>query len=202
MEHKEIISNWKEFNIPDLFRRNHNINLKEDFITTISGPRRAGKTYVCFQIIKELISKGVSKNNILYINFEDNKLLGADSNDLEKLLEAYFELYNVDKNENIYLFLDEIQTVKNWDSWVRKIYDINKKIKLILTGSSSKLLSKEISTVLRGRVLNREIFPLSFKEIVTWRDLKYNLKTLSYSQDRIEIKKLFNLFIQDFTELL
>jgi len=197
MEHKEIISNWKEFNIPDLFRRNHNINLKEDFITTISGPRRAGKTYVCFQIIKELISKGVSKNNILYINFEDNKLLGADSNDLEKLLEAYFELYNVDKNENIYLFLDEIQTVKNWDSWVRKIYDINKKIKLILTGSSSKLLSKEISTVLRGRVLNREIFPLSFKEIVTWRDLKYNLKTLSYSQDRIEIKKLFNLFIQE-----
>ena len=95
------------------------------------------------------------------------------------------------------LFLDEIQAVKNWDSWVRKIHDINKKIKFVLTGSSSKLLSKEISTVLRGRVLNKEIFPLSFKEIVLWKGLKYNLKTIAYSKDKIEIKKLFNKFIQE-----
>jgi predicted AAA+ superfamily ATPase len=77
------------------------------------------------------------------------------------------------------------------------VYDINKKIKFVLTGSSSKLLSKEISTVLRGRALNKEIFPLSFKEIVLWKGLKYNLKTIAYSKDKIEIKKLFNNFIQD-----
>ena len=197
MNHKEIIANWKEFKIPALFSRKHNIGLESDFIITISGPRRAGKTFVCFQIIEELIKKGISRENILYINFEDNKLIGADSNDLEKLLEVYFELYNIDKDKKIYLFLDEIQTVKNWDSWVRKIYDINKKIKFVLTGSSSKLLSKEISTVLRGRVLNKEIFPLSFKEIVSWKGLKYNIKTIVYSEDKIEIKKLFNNFIQD-----
>ena len=197
MNHKEIITNWKEFKIPALFSRNHNIDLESDFIITISGPRRAGKTFVCFQIIAELIQKGTPKENILYINFEDNKLIGADSDDLEKLLEAYFELYNVDKDKKIYLFLDEIQAVKNWDSWVRKIHDINKKIKLVLTGSSSKLLSKEISTVLRGRVLNKEIFPLSFKEIVLWKGLKYDLKTVAYSENRIEIKKLFNNFIRE-----
>src|SRR3989344_9317270 len=197
MNHKEIIANWKEFKIPALFSRNHNIDLESDFIITISGPRRAGKTFVCFQIIEEVIKKGTPRENILYINFEDNKLIGADSDDLEKLLEAYFELYNVNKDKKIYLFLDEIQTVKNWDSWIRKIYDINKKIKIVLTGSSSKLLSKEISTVLRGRVLNKEIFPLSFKEIVLWKGLKYNLKTIVYSEDRIEVKKLFNNFIQN-----
>src|SRR3989344_4803403 len=197
MNHKEVIINWMEFKIPVLHRRSHNISLESDFIITISGPRRAGKTFICFQIIEELIKKGVSRNNILYINFEDNKLIGADSNDLEKLLEAYFEIYNLDKNKKIYLFLDEIQTVKNWDSWIRKIHDINKRIKLILTGSSSKLLSKEISTVLRGRVLNKEIFPLSFKEIVLWKGLKYDFKILFYSKDKIEIKKLFNNFIQD-----
>src|SRR3989344_5945921 len=197
MNHKEVIANWKEFKIPALFSRSHNINLKSDFIITISGPRRAGKTFVCFQIIGELIKKGIQKDNILYVNFEDNKLIGADSNDLEKLLEAYFEIYDIDKNKEIYLFLDEIQTVKNWDLWVRKIHDINKMIKIVLTGSSSKLLSKEISTVLRGRVLNKEIFPLSFREIVSWKGLKYDLKTIDYSEDKIKIKKLFNKFIQD-----
>jgi len=197
MNHKEIIANWKEFKIPALFSRNHNIDLESDFIITISGPRRAGKTFICFQIIEDLIKKGIPKENILYINFEDNKLIGANSNDLEKLLEAYFELYNIDKNKKIYLFLDEIQTVKNWDSWIRKIYDINKRIKLVLTGSSSKLLSKEISTVLRGRVLNKEIFPLSFKEIVLWKGLKYDLKTIVYSENRVGIKKLFNSFIRE-----
>lgn len=197
MNHKEVIANWKEFKIPALFSRNHNVNLDSDFIITISGPRRAGKTFVCFQIIEELIEKGIPRENILYINFEDNKLIGADSNDLERLLETYFELYNINKDKKIYLFLDEIQTVKNWDSWTRKIYDINKKIKLVLTGSSSKLLSKEISTALRGRVLNKEIFPLSFKEIVLWKGLKYDLKTISYSENKIEIKKLFNNFIKE-----
>jgi len=197
MNHKEIVTNWKEFKIPSSFSRYHDIDLKTDFIITISGPRRAGKTFICFQMIEELVKKGISKENILYINFEDNKLIGADSNDLDKLLESYKELYTLNKNQHIYLFLDEIQTVKNWDAWVRKIHDIDKNIKLILTGSSSKLLSKEISTTLRGRVLNREIFPLSFKEIVSWKGLNYNLKTLSYSDDRIEIKKLFNNFIEE-----
>ena len=196
MDYKEIIINWKEFKIPNVFSRNHNIDLETDFIITISGPRRAGKTYICFQIMKELIEKGVPKENLLYINFEDNKLIGADANDLDKILDAYKEIYTISKTHHIYLFLDEIQNVKNWDAWVRKINDMNKNIKLILTGSSSKLLSKEISTSLRGRVLNKEIYPLSFKEIVQWKGIKYNLKTISHSEDKIGIKKLFNNFLK------
>lgn len=195
MDYKQIVIFWKEFEIPEVLYRDLEINLDLDFIITITGPRRAGKTYFCFQIIKNLLQKGISKENIFYINFEDNKLLGADAEDLEKLLETFFELYQTNKNQKIYLFLDEIQAVKNWDSWVRKIYDTRKDIKLILTGSSSKLLSKEISTKLRGRVINKEIFPLSFKEILLWKGMKYNLKTISYSKDKIGIKKEFSSFV-------
>src|SRR3989344_6761471 len=104
MDYKEIIINWKEFKIPNVFSRNHNIDLETDFIITISGPRRAGKTYICFQIMKELIEKGVPKENLLYINFEDNKLIGADANDLDKILDAYKEIYTISKTHHIYLF--------------------------------------------------------------------------------------------------
>lgn len=188
---------WKEFKIPDAFSRHHVIDMETDFIITISGPRRSGKTFMCFRLIEELLKKGISRENILYINFEDNKLLGANSNDLDKLLEVYKEVYSINKNQHIYLFFDEIQTVTNWDAWARKIHDIDKNIKLILTGSSSKLLSNEISTALRGRVLNKEIFPLSFKEIVSWKGLNYDIKTISYSENKTEIKKLFNNFISN-----
>ncbi len=195
MDYKQIITFWREFDIPKALERNTSLDINTDFIITITGPRRAGKTYFCFQLINQLISKEISKDNILYINFEDNKLLGAESKDLDKLLEAFFELSQINKKQKIYLFLDEIQITKNWDSWVRTINDVRKDIQIVLTGSSSKLLSKEISTKLRGRVLNYEIFPLSFKEILNWKNIKYDVKTVSYSKDRIEIKKLFSSFI-------
>jgi len=195
MDYKQIIIFWKEFDIPKALEREVKVDVNTDFIITITGSRRAGKTYFCFQLINQLFSEGISKENIFYINFEDNKLLGAESKDLDKLLEAFFELSQIDKKQKIYLFFDEIQTVKNWDSWTRTINDTRKDIQVILTGSSSKLLSKEISTKLRGRVLNYEIFPLSFKEILNWKNVKYDLENVSYSKGRIELKKLFSLFV-------
>jgi predicted AAA+ superfamily ATPase len=195
MDYKQIITFWKDFNVPEALEREIKIEVNTDFIITITGPRRAGKTYFCFQLINQLIEKEMSNENIFYINFEDNKLLGAESKDLDKLLETFFELSQINKKQKIYLFFDEIQTVKNWDSWVRIINDTRKDIQIILTGSSSKLLSKEISTKLRGRVLNYEIFPLSFKEILNWKNIKYNLETISYSKDKTEVKKLFSLFV-------
>ena len=195
MDYNKIIMQWKEFDIPDLLDRDVKADLEIDFLLTITGPRRAGKTYFCFQLIN-FLKKKISKENILYINFEDEKLLGADANDLNNLLEAFYQLSQIDKRQKIYLFLDEIQNVKNWDNWVRRIYDTQKNIKIILTGSSSKLLSKEISTRLRGRTINIEIFPISFKELLLWKNIKYDLKTISYSKQKIEIKKLFYIFLK------
>ena len=195
MDYKQIITNWKEFEIPNLLPRMTDVNIDADFITTITGPRMAGKTYFCFQLVKKLAEQGTQRENILYINFEDNRLIGASADDLEKLLEVFFELSQINKEQKVYLFLDEIQTVKDWDSWIRKIHDTRKDIRLILTGSSSKMLSKEISTKLRGRVINKEIFPLSFKEILSWKNTKYDLKTISYSKTKADIKKELSSYI-------
>lgn len=194
MDYKKIVIEWKEFEIPFVIERDIKEEIREDFLLTISGPRRAGKTYFCFQLIKKLM-KEISKENVLYINFEDEKLINSKAEDLDKLLEAFYELSHIDKKQKVYLFFDEIQNVKNWDSWVRRIYDTQKNIKLILTGSSSKLLSKEISTKLRGRALNIEIFPLSFKEVLKWKNIDYNINTISYSKDKVNVKKAFNEYM-------
>ncbi len=197
MEHRKIVVAWKEFEVPRLLHRNIHVDLDVDFITTITGPRRSGKTYLCFELINGLLSKGIPKENILYINFEDNKLLDATSDDLDKILENYIEMYEPNKKKKVYLFFDEIQVVKDWDAWARKISDMRKEIKLVLTGSSSKLLSKEISTKLRGRVINNEVFPLSFREFLEWSKISYNPKTISHSKDKAAVKKAFAHYLAD-----
>ena len=194
MDYKQVIIQWKEFSQPLVFPRQAIVNIDLDLVTTITGPRRAGKTYFCFQLIQKILQQGISANNVLYINFEDNRLLGATAQDLDKLYETFLEISEVQQKQAIYLFFDEIQVVQNWDAWVRKMYDQHRNIRLIITGSSSTLLSREISTKLRGRVLNWEIFPLRFKELVQWNKLPYNVKTLTQSKDRIAIKKLFNQY--------
>ena len=189
IDHKRIAVQWKEFGLPVFFPRAAELDLDMDFIITVTGPRRAGKTYFCFQLMDELLKKGVGRDNILYINFEDEKLLGADAGDLERLLDAFFELFPIDKNQKVYLFLDEIQTVKNWDAWVRRVYDTRKDVQMVITGSSSKMLSGEVSARLRGRVYNKEIYPLSFSEFLSWKNVPYDPKTVSYGKDATTVKK-------------
>ncbi|MBU0758285.1 MAG: ATP-binding protein [Nanoarchaeota archaeon] len=197
IDFKKIIVQWKEFIIPNTKKREVLVNPDSDFVTSISGPRRAGKTYLCFHMINELIKKGIDNNNILYINFEDEKLTGTKAEDLDQIMDAFLELMTINENQNIYLFLDEIQNVLNWDIWVRRIHDKKKNWKLVLTGSSSKLLSRELSTKLRGRVLNYEVYPLSLKELLEWNNCNYDFKTIEYSEKKSEIKKIYSDYLKD-----
>ena len=128
--------------------------------------------------MNNLLKKGVKKDNTLYLNFENEWLVGITAINLDDLLIAHRELFN--PNEVIYVFLDEIQIVENWDKWVRKIYD-NGKYRLIVTGSSSELLSREIATSLAGRNLTYVVYPLSFREYIVAKGLKINeLQTIFY----------------------
>ena len=196
MNYEKIIQNWKEFKIPKTIPRDVELKIYPDFITTITGPRRSGKTFLCFHKMNELLKKGHPKENILYINFEDDKLINANSKDLEKLLETYLENFQIDKRQKIFLFLDEIQTVIHWDAWVRRIHDTKREIRLILTGSSSKLLSREISTNLRGRVYNLEVLPLSFKEYLNWKNQKLNFKSILHGgKDSLIARKYFKEYL-------
>ena len=129
------------------------------------GMRRAGKTYLLYQQMIKLINDGVSKTAILYINFEDDRLLPLNEEKLAKLVDSFYSLYPENHDRKCYLFFDEIQNVNNWPIVIRRLHD-TKNAEFFLTGSSAKLLSKEIATSLRGRSLAIEVWPYSFNEFI------------------------------------
>jgi len=150
--------------------RDIEVPLDGDLIITIVGGRRTGKTYLIFQLIKHLLLN-LDKRNVLYVNFEHERLRYLDARDLEDLLKVYYELMLPDDKKPIFLFLDEIQNVSDWELWVRRVFD-QRKFRLFLSGSSSKLLAKEIATSLRGRALSRIVTPFSFQEFLTAKGVK------------------------------
>ncbi|MBN1962225.1 MAG: ATP-binding protein, partial [Deltaproteobacteria bacterium] len=162
-------------------------------ITSIIGPRRAGKTFVCFEIISDLLKQKIPRENIIYMNFEDERLVPLDGRELTYLLDVHAELFEYDQNKQLYCFLDEIQNVPNWSKWVRRTIDQKKNVTIFLTGSSSKMLSLEIATELRGRGTSITIFPYAFAEFLRahGQNEKYSEKLLFLSQRNI-YKKYFN----------
>lgn len=127
------------------------------------GIRRCGKTNFIFQYIKELIKQKIKLSNILYINFEDDRLQPATQKVLVGLLDSFYKLYPENYDKLCYLIFDEIQNVEDWAIVIRRLLD-TRNIKIILTGSSAKLLSSEIATSLRGRAMATEIWPYNFHE--------------------------------------
>lgn len=191
---KQVIKESQEFRLPKLVPREIEIPITSQKIIALTGPRRSGKTYLLFLLINKLISQDISPQRILYVNFDDPRLLPSNALDLEATLESYRELYPELRNKINYIFFDEIQNVKNWEVGVRRIYD-TRKFHIFLTGSSSKLLSKEISTHLRGRAINFEIFPFSFKEILLAKGVKL-AKDIVYSQERFSVKKHLEAYMK------
>jgi uncharacterized protein len=135
----------------------------KNLIKIAVGMRRSGKTYFLFQTIRKLLSKKIALECILYLNFEDDRILPMDHKAMGQLIDAWYTLYPENHNRCCYLFLDEIQNVEGWALVLRRILD-TKNIQIYVTGSSAKLLSKEIATSLRGRSLAIEILPYSYLE--------------------------------------
>ena len=145
-----------------------------------------------FQCMNNLLKKGVKKDNTLYLNFENERLVGITAINLDDLLIAHRELFN--PNGVIYIFLDEIQIVENWDKWVRKIHDTGK-YRVIVAGFSSELLSSEIATSLAGRNLTYIVYLFSFKEYVDAKALQI-IKLQKYSIEMGTILKAMNDFLE------
>ena len=190
-----VISKWMASDLPSLVKRNVRLPIKTKPIVSIIGPRRAGKTYIMYQTIKALL-ENVSKNNILYIDFENERLRNLDANDMRDMLKVFYMLFNPVENEHIYLFLDEIHVVRDWDKWVRRIHDAGK-YHIYISGSSSKLLSEEISTTLRGRSIDYVILPFSYTEFLHTRNYHIeNVDILGYMEERGRILGLLNEYIE------
>lgn len=175
---KEAIKEFQGGELPELIERGVNIPLSSRKIISIVGPRRSGKTYLLFGLMKRLLSQNILQEQIVYLNFDDPRLLPCDASGIELILQAYRELYPEHMRKTNYLFLDEIQNVKDWELGVRRIHD-TRKFRIFVTGSSSRLLSKEIATQLRGRAISFEILPFSFREILLARNIKLN-KNIAY----------------------
>lgn len=158
-----------------------------DRAVVLSGPRRSGKTYLMYMGIEELLARKEDINSILYVNFEDLRLVGAASQDLNTLLEVFFEIYP-DRNEKTWLFLDEIQVIPDWERFVRTLVDMEN-VNVFVTGSSSKLMSKEIATSMRGRSLTYNVYPFSFAEVLKAGKFEYE-EYLSSAQMGEIIQKL------------
>ena len=189
---KRLIKDFIYRDIKNILPREYDIPLSSKKIISLIGVRRSGKSSILFDIIDRL-RKDIARENIIYLNFEDDRLFPLEIKDLDDILEAYFELYPQNYGKKLYLFLDEVQVVDGWEKYVRRIYD-NYDIHIYITGSSSKLLSSEIATSLRGRSISYEIFPLSFSEYLRFRDIKvdfYSTKSLAL------IKNALNSYLFD-----
>lgn len=137
-----------------------------NIIKVAMGMRRTGKTFFLYQTIHVLMDQGVSPKHILFINFEDDRLLPMDAKRMGELLDQFYVIYPENHDELCYFFLDEVQNITDWHLTVRRYFD-SKKVKLFITGSSAKLLSTDIHSRLRGRSLPLEIWPYSFLEFLS-----------------------------------
>ena len=157
---REVIARYlldfQERELPELFPRELKICPTKDAIVSIIGSRRAGKTYYFYQ----LMSAMGEKKRILYLDFEYPELEGISFREIKEMVNMHAELFGLEPE---YLFFDEIQNVENWEKPIRSLYEL-KRFYIFITGSSSRFLSKEIATALRGRTISYTIFPFSFRE--------------------------------------
>lgn len=155
------------------------------------GIRRTGKSYMMYQQIQKLLSAGVPLSQIVYVNFEDERLLEMTAEDLNTVLEIGIEISGSDKKP--YLFLDEIQNIDGWEKFVRRIADM--KYRINITGSNSKMLSSEIASTLGGRFVIMNIYPYSFAEylIANGKDKDY-LGAIS-TRDKADVLSLYEEYV-------
>jgi len=196
---KEIIRDFHKGSLPETIKRDMVVPLDTGKIITLSGVRRSGKTSLLFETIKALKAKKIPIEKILYINFEDERL-ELKSHDLDLILQAYRELYPDIKLSECYLFFDEVQNVEGWERFIRRAYDTVTK-NIFVTGSNSRLLSREIATSLRGRTITLEVLPLSFREYLRFNRVSIDLY---HTGSRAKIVSLFEQFLQEggFPEIL
>jgi len=160
--------------------------MNTDFIKIIIGIRRCGKTFLLKSIIEELKNKGVNEENIIYISFESNKYKNIFKK--EELDELILNLTN-NISGKIYILFDEIQQVNGWEKSVNG-YRVDLDCDIYITGSNSKLLSNELTTLLSGRYIKINLYPFSYKEVLKYKQEYYNIE-LNYENKR----KIFHEYL-------
>lgn len=180
---KDYIVEWVKKEPVKGINRELKVPRRKNKVISVIGPRRAGKTYYFYQLLKE------EKKNSLYLNFEDTRLMDVNFKEIRDLVRFYTEVTgNVPSN----LFFDEIQNVKKWEIAIRELLD-TQRYNIFVTGSSSKLLSREIATQLRGRTFSYLLLPFSFREFLKAKNVTTKLLT---SDEAAKIRSLLRSYLE------
>ncbi|MDI6917134.1 MAG: ATP-binding protein [Thermoplasmatales archaeon] len=183
---------WKK-ELPELIERESYINTDSPLISDVIGPRRAGKTYLMFLTVKKLLKSGVDKRQTLYVNFERRILYPLTPDYFNYLVEIIYE-GEILKNK-VYLFLDEVRRLKDWEKFVRSIYDEFKgKMKIVISGSTSKLTKSNLSHLLSGRHLTTPVYPLSFREFLRFKG--FGMSGLPTEEEKAKTMKFLREYIE------
>jgi hypothetical protein len=186
------------FEPPDLTVRDVALPTVPRRAHAIIGMRRAGKTYFLHQCLRERLAGGTPREALIYFSFEDERLAGLTGSDLSWILEEYFTRHPQFRDrQRVTFFFDEIQVVPGWETFVRRILD-TEKIEVFVSGSSAKMLSREVATSLRGRATETTIFPFSFREFLRHRGVKApDDPAFVPKAKRSQLEKLFREYLDE-----
>lgn len=174
-----LLDNQKDVERYEIFHRDYDLDSFP--LLVFVGVRRSGKSFLLFQKIHKMLKEGHGWDEMLYLDFEDSRLEGFSSADFNLILECHQEMYG----KRPMLFLDEIQNIDGWQKFARNLAD--KKYHVFITGSNTKMLSKEIMSELGGRYLTIEVYPFSFKEYLSFTQVSHD----EYSLIATETKARF-----------
>ena len=181
---KEILlENRKEIESQQVVHRNIEM---EDFANyVLIGVRRAGKSFMLYQQIQDNLKKGITWDSMLYINFEDERLIGMTAQELNLIL----EVHGMMSAQRPILFLDEIQNIEGWDKFARRLAD--NKYRIYITGSNAKMLSSDVATTLGGRYITKHILPYSFSEYLSANNIPYDDMNIATTSGRADVQRYF-----------
>ena len=182
-----LASNQQEVERFDIVRRT--LPSDEFPCRVFVGVRRAGKSFLLYQKIQELLASGHGWNEMLYLNFEDDRLAQFEVSDFALILDAHAEMYGT----RPMLFLDEVQVVDGWEKFPRRLADA--KYFVWITGSNAKMLSSEIMTTLGGRYLSEEVYPYSFAEYLNVLRIPYDEVSLLAGPSRAAVVRAWGEYL-------
>lgn len=186
---KYLISYYQDF-VSHIFFEERQYELEANANYVFVGLRRAGKSYLMYQQIHHLQEQGHSIEEILYFNFEDDRIETLDITDLDLIKCCYEEMYN----HRPIFFLDEIQNIKGWEKFARRLADTGYRV--YITGSNAKMLSNEIATTLGGRYLIKDVYPFTFREFLAVKKIDLKDKNALYKY-RNDIIKAYEEYFYD-----
>lgn len=166
----QIAMRQAEFPI-DLKPRENKLPVNDGKIITIPGVRRCGKTSKMEAVVNTLLATGVARERVLWVSFDDERLVEMSSDDLNQIVEAYREMYPDIELSSVYMFFDEIQLIEGWEYFVMRLYKHYSK-NIYISGSNATMLSSELKSALRGWPLEEETLPLSFREFCHFKGVR------------------------------